>query len=315
MGVGSYGLADTVNLTADSEYDPRARAITTEQIHHTAWANDAGCRALMDPGGRTVSANYLLLMDGRLMEVVPLGMRAYTSASGFDHESVTIEVVNQTNGPEWGISEKQRQRLATLARDLRALGLIRHLNRGVGGILGHFEVPGTYATSCPGPDMHLDHISWLANNPGSWAGGEVIPIGDDEMSLIADGAGVLHFADEYGTEPLATYVSPDMDNGTVVAATNKAFGNYAQLSQWEFDVVTALVARRNAAIRAAELAAFAQAIRPDIDAADLETALRAVVGDGLDFELDPDAERRLAEVVNDERDAREKLRLNVVDDA
>lgn len=135
------------------------------------------------------------------------------------------------------------------------------------------------------------------------------------MSLIADGAGVLHFADEYGTEPLATYVSPDMDNGTVVAATNKAFGNYAQLSQWEFDVVTALVARRNAAIRAAELAAFAQAIRPDIDAADLETALRAVVGDGLDFELDPDAERRLAEVVNDERDAREKLRLNVVDDA
>jgi hypothetical protein len=176
MGVGYLGLFDRIDHTVDSEYDSReGESITTLQIHHTASTSDSGARALMDPGGRTVSSNGLLLRDGTLDEVVPGQFRALTSASGFDRQSLTVETVNQTGPDEWGISEKQRLRLAKLHRDMAAAGLpTTPGKRGVGGLIGHFEVPGTYATACPGPSMYLDHIANLART------------GEDDMPLNPD---------------------------------------------------------------------------------------------------------------------------------
>lgn len=164
MGVGYLGLFDRTDHTADTEWDSRqGERITTLQIHHTAYPNDAGSRALMDPGGRTVSANGLLLQDGTLLEVVPGQFRAFTSATGFDRRCLTVETVNQDGSPTWHISEVQRLRLAKLNREMAAAGLpIAVGRRGEGGIIGHYEVPGTYATACPGPDMQLDHIAALA---------------------------------------------------------------------------------------------------------------------------------------------------------
>jgi N-acetyl-anhydromuramyl-L-alanine amidase AmpD len=164
MGVGYLGLADVVRHTAASEWASRqGEPITTLQAHHTAYPNDEGSYQLMLPGGRTVSANYLLMRDGTLVEVVPGQFRAFTSATGFDRQCLTVETVNQTGAPQWGISEVQRRRLAKLHRDMAKAGLpTTPGRRGIGGLIGHSEVPGTYATACPGPDMNLDHIAAMA---------------------------------------------------------------------------------------------------------------------------------------------------------
>ena len=162
--VGSYDMFDRVDYTSPSEWSSRnGEQIDTEQIHHTAYPDDEGSRRLMDKGGRSVSANGLLLQDGTLVEVVPVQYRAHTSASGYDRRSLTIEVVNQSGGPEWRISEKQRVRLAKLAQDMHRHGLLGGLNRRY--IIGHNETPGSYPTACPGPDMNVDHIAALAAGP------------------------------------------------------------------------------------------------------------------------------------------------------
>jgi hypothetical protein len=158
---GSLDLFDSQWLTnQETESDPRRSDVGYLQVHHTAYPSTSGARALMDPGGRTVSANGLLDPDGHLYEVVLLSRRAYTSATGFDHNCLTVETVNTTGGPTWGISEASRLRLAHLAVAMFRAGILGSLTRA--HIIGHGEVPGTYATACPGPDMHLDHICELA---------------------------------------------------------------------------------------------------------------------------------------------------------
>jgi hypothetical protein len=67
-----------------------------------------------------------------------------------------VECCNTTLHPEWGISAATRTRLAQLAVDMFRAGLLGSLTRT--HIIGHSEVPGTYPTACPGPDMHLDAI-------------------------------------------------------------------------------------------------------------------------------------------------------------
>lgn len=159
---GTYNLFDAQWLTnQESESDPRARSVNVLQIHHAATTSTAGARSLMDPGGRTVSSNGLLDPSGFLYEVVLANRRAYTSATSFDHQSITVETVNTTGAPGWGISEAARTRLAQLAVDMFRAGLLGSLTRA--HIIGHNEVPGTYATACPGPDMHLDWIVTKAN--------------------------------------------------------------------------------------------------------------------------------------------------------
>ena len=147
--------ADSVNLTALSESDPRNRPIETLQIHHATTTSLSGLRALMDPGGRTVSANYAMGNDGHLMLVVPVERRAFTSASADDHRAITVEVCNTTLGPEWGISDACHRRLGRLAAEM-------HLEFGMpldrAHIYGHNETPGSYPTGCPGPSMNLDLV-------------------------------------------------------------------------------------------------------------------------------------------------------------
>lgn len=159
---GTLDLFDFVDLTANSESSPRNAAIDTLQIHHSTTLSYAALRSLMDPGGRTVSANGGGTPDGKIGEVVRLDRRAFTSASSFDNRCLTVEQCNVTLHPTWGIAESARVRLARLAVGMYRAGLLKHLGRGAGGIIGHSEVPGTYPTACPGPDMHLDHISALA---------------------------------------------------------------------------------------------------------------------------------------------------------
>lgn len=181
---GSWDLFDFVDLTnQETESSPRTRAINTLQIHHATTTSYSALRSLMDPGGRTVSANGAMANDGELGEVVRTSdRRAFTSSSSFDNQSLTVEVCNISLSPYWGISAACRTRLARLAVGMYRNGILAHLGRGIGGILGHYEVPGTYATACPGPDMHLDWIAaeaqalYAAGDNGLAGGGVPRPI-------------------------------------------------------------------------------------------------------------------------------------------
>jgi hypothetical protein len=158
---GSLDLFDSVQLTASSEYASRqGEKIDTLQIHHATMTSLSGLIGLMQPGGRTVSANGAMGNDGHLVEVVPLANRPFTSATSYDRRSLTVEVCNTTLSPNWGISDACHVRLARLAVGMYRKGLLGSLSRK--HIIGHREVPGTYATACPGPSMDLDRIVALA---------------------------------------------------------------------------------------------------------------------------------------------------------
>jgi len=154
---GTLNLFDGVDLTAPSEYASRlGEKPQYLEIHHGTLTSFSGLKSLMAPGGRTVSANGAMSNTGWLDEVVPFWSRAFTSASAFDRKAFTVEVCNTTLGPQWGISALCRERLAILAVALYKAGFLGSLTRA--HIIGHNEVPGTYATACPGPDMNLDWI-------------------------------------------------------------------------------------------------------------------------------------------------------------
>lgn len=180
---GSLNLFDSVQYTAASEYGSRqGEQIDTLQIHHATMTSLSGLIGLMQPGGRTVSANGALGTDGHLVEVVPLDKRPFTSATGYDRRSLTVEVCNTSLSPSWGISEECRLRLARLAVQMYRKGLLGSLTRN--HIIGHYEVPGTYATACPGPDMNLDRIvAYARAMNSSTAGEELTPI--EEAEVIA----------------------------------------------------------------------------------------------------------------------------------
>lgn len=154
---GSYDLFDAQAITGPTEYDSRyGTKIDTLQIHHATMTSISGLISLMAPGGRQVSANGAMGNDGGLYEVVPASERAFTSATEYDRRSLTVECCNTTVDANWGISDATHRRLGKLAAQMFQKGLLGGINRSY--IIGHNEVPGTYATACPGPSMNLDLV-------------------------------------------------------------------------------------------------------------------------------------------------------------
>lgn len=181
---GSFNWFDSTQITESSEYSSRLGVqVRYLQIHHATMLSLSGLISMMQPGGRDVSANGALGSDGHLVEVVPATSRAFTSGvASFDRQCITVETCNTSLGPTWGISSASRERLARLAVAMFRAGWLGGLTRQF--ILGHNEVPGTYATACPGPDMNLDWIVARANqiyNAGGsgTAGDTTTPIGTE----------------------------------------------------------------------------------------------------------------------------------------
>jgi hypothetical protein len=176
------GLYDVADWTALSESHARAARIDTLQVHHSTTTSRAAARALYNPGGRQVSPNDQL-HDGVLYGICdPLTRRAFTSGSpSQDHRSLTVETDNITLAPEWGIGTANHERLAQLFADMYRLGLVVGLFYGQGGILGHYDVPGSYATACPGPSMIF---SWIIERARQIVAGPSTGGNDMQASLI-----------------------------------------------------------------------------------------------------------------------------------
>lgn len=148
---------DFSDLTAESESDPRRGDYDTLQWHHSVTTTYEAARDLMDPGGRTVSANGLMTADGRLGLVVDLSRRAFTSASSFDHRSLTVECVNTSGAPDYGLSDATHRRLGRVLADMVREGRSQVIY-GPGGLIQHKDVPGSYSTACAGPSADSDRV-------------------------------------------------------------------------------------------------------------------------------------------------------------
>lgn len=138
LAAGSLPHHDKYNERGDNKV---SRVI----VHH--WAGTSGGDTSLASPSRDASANYVLYSDGTLKSQVPEEFRAWTSGGyAIDAPSITVEVQNSTNGPEWRVSDEAIAKLTELVTDIAR----RYKWGSVSSsrVRGHQEFA---ATACPGP--------------------------------------------------------------------------------------------------------------------------------------------------------------------
>lgn len=122
-------------------------------VHHAAGTSDAGLKSQYVSRSRELSSNYAMKANGDIVAILHEEYRPFTSSSAkADNWGITIEMVNQTAGPEWRGSDRQLHQLARLIADF-ATRWDFPINRST--VIGHREVRAKFgqgiATACPGP--------------------------------------------------------------------------------------------------------------------------------------------------------------------
>lgn len=135
----------------------QGRRITRVIVHH--WAGTRGGDSRLVNPNEAVSTNYILYADGTLVGQVPEEYRAWTSGSwDADASSITIEVQNSSNAPEWRVSNQAIAKLTSLIADVARRYGWGSINRT--NVRGHQEFA---ATACPGPYLYPRLGSIAAN--------------------------------------------------------------------------------------------------------------------------------------------------------
>jgi hypothetical protein len=132
------------------KWSDRPKGVTIDglNVHHWASTNMSGFNRLVRSGD-PASANYLILNSGSLIGSVSERYRAWTtSAYANDDDKITVEIQNQTAGPNWRISDAAYDTLVRLYADLANY----YGFNPVGHIKGHRDYG--VATACPGPYLH-----------------------------------------------------------------------------------------------------------------------------------------------------------------
>ena len=109
---------------------PRKKPIRKITIHHMAGnLTVEQCGEVFSPTSRKASSNYGIGTDGRIGMYVEEKDRAWTSSSpDNDNQDVTIEVANNTLGPNWTVSDKAMASLIDLCVDICKRNGIHRLN-------------------------------------------------------------------------------------------------------------------------------------------------------------------------------------------
>lgn len=132
---------------------PRKKPIRKITIHHMAGnLTVEQCGAVFAPTSRRASSNYGIGTDGRIGMYVEEKDRAWTSSSpDNDNQAVTIEVANNTLGPNWTVSDKAMTSLIDLCVDICKRNGIQRLNF-TGDKTGNLTMHCYFkSTLCPGP--------------------------------------------------------------------------------------------------------------------------------------------------------------------
>lgn len=103
----NHPYLDFVEPTFHGKWDPRNQPITKITIHHTAgFSTLATLHNAIIESGRQSSWNYAIDSDGKIGLYVDEWNRAWTSSNADnDYAAVTIEVANNSLGPNWTISD------------------------------------------------------------------------------------------------------------------------------------------------------------------------------------------------------------------
>jgi nucleoid-associated protein YgaU len=117
------------------------------------------CAAIFAPVKRQASSNYGIGSDGRIGMYCEEKNRSWCTSSGAnDHRAVTIEVANDSGGPNWHISDKALASLIDLCADIcKRNGIKRLLWKNDKKLIGHTDqqnmtVHRWFASKyCPGP--------------------------------------------------------------------------------------------------------------------------------------------------------------------
>ena len=155
---------------------PRKKPIRKITIHHMAGnLTVEQCGAVFAPTSRKASSNYGIGTDGRIGMYVEEKDRAWTSSSpDNDNQAVTIEVANNTLGPNWTVSDKAMASLIDLCVDICKRNGIQRLNF-TGDKTGNLTMHCYFkSTLCPGPYLK-SKFPYIAREVNKRLGAEATP--------------------------------------------------------------------------------------------------------------------------------------------
>lgn len=155
---------------------PRKKPIRKITIHHMAGnLSVEQCGAVFAPTSRKASSNYGIGTDGRIGMYVEEKDRAWTSSSpDNDNQAVTIEVANNTLGPNWTVSDKAMTSLIDLCVDICKRNGIQRLNF-TGDKTGNLTMHCYFkSTLCPGPYLK-SKFPYIASEVNKRLGAEATP--------------------------------------------------------------------------------------------------------------------------------------------
>ncbi len=155
---------------------PRKKPIRKITIHHMAGnLSVEQCGAVFAPTSRKASSNYGIGTDGRIGMYVEEKDRAWTSSSpDNDNQAVTIEVANNTLGPNWTVSDKAMTSLIDLCVDICKRNGIQRLNF-TGDKTGNLTMHCYFkSTLCPGPYLK-NKFPYIASEVNKRLGAEATP--------------------------------------------------------------------------------------------------------------------------------------------
>ena len=150
-------LVDYVKISPNST-NPRQDKIRKITIHHMAGnLTVESCGNVFQNKSRQASSNYGIGTDGigtdgRVGLYVEEENRAWTSSNKInDNQAVTIEVANDSKGPDWHVSDKALEKTVELCADICRRNGIEKLNF-TGDSTGNLTMHKMFAaTTCPGP--------------------------------------------------------------------------------------------------------------------------------------------------------------------
>lgn len=155
---------------------PRKKPIRKITIHHMAGnLTVEQCGAVFAPTSRKASSNYGIGTDGRIGMYVEEKDRAWTSSSpDNDNQAVTIEVANNTLGPNWTVSDKAMVSLIDLCVDICKRNGIQRLNF-TGDKTGNLTMHCYFkSTLCPGPYLK-SKFPYIASEVNKRLGADATP--------------------------------------------------------------------------------------------------------------------------------------------
>lgn len=212
--------------------------------------------------------------NGRTTQLSPAGFADYFVANLYDYrpgDGLALDVESSETGtfPAWTPGQATEFRDRLQSRITTRMGVYgNRTDMGKAG-WGALKATGTWLwIAWPGDESYLSSIGDWGNDWSIWqyssAGGldrnyakttiaALAGINAQEgamaFEMISNGQSI-NFCDEFGTENIANYMSPDIQIGEFVDAANTVFGTYKTVTSRQFDIAVAISERRRKVVEA-----------------------------------------------------------------